>query len=314
MSPEQRPRLAIPPIATNAAISVVSPASFALPERVGRGMTRLTELGFSPRLMANTQMHGPLFFAGTKHERLMDLHSAFADPKTSIVAAVRGGYGSNYLLDGVDLSLIRQHPKPFLAYSDMTGLQLHLLDQLGLPAFHGPMIAADFYLDDGVHFDSFQSALAGTPYALGKEEGLRTLKPGTARGMLYGGCLSIIASLIGTKWEPATEGRLLFLEDVGVKPYQIDRMLWQLREAGKLTGVRGIVFGEMLDCISPDAPEGLLDDAILSALDGIDVPIAIGLRSGHVSRQNVTLIFGIEAELQAGEEACLTLLEPAVNA
>ena len=314
MSPETRSRLAIPHIPADAGISVVSPASFAMPERVGRGMERLSQLGFSPSLMANTQTRGPLFFAGSKHERLLDLHSAFADPKTSVIAAVRGGYGSNYLLEGIDLSLIRQHPKPFFAYSDITALQLHLLDQLGLPAFHGPMVAADFYLDDGVHQESFHAALTGRPYVLGKNEGLRTLRAGTARGIMYGGCLSIIISLIGTKWEPATEGKLLFLEDVGAKPYQVDRMLWQMRHAGKLEGVRGILFGEMLDCTSPGAPENLLENAILSALEGIDVPIALGLRSGHVSRENVTLIFGIEAELQAGEEAHLALLEPAVNA
>ncbi len=83
------------------------------------------------------------------------------DPDSSFVAAVRGGYGSNYLLEAVDLALIANHPKPFFAYSDMTGLQLWLLDQVGLPAFHGPMVAADFYLEDGVHLDSFQAALAG---------------------------------------------------------------------------------------------------------------------------------------------------------
>ena len=86
--------------------------------------------------------------------------------------------------------------------------------------------------------------------------------------MLYGGCLSILVSLLGTPWEPQTEGKLLFLEDVGTKPYQVDRMLWQLRHAGKLEGVRGIVFGEMLECLSKDAQPELLDDAILNALDG----------------------------------------------
>ena len=150
--------------------------------------------------------------------------------------------------------MIRKHPKPFFAYSDMTGMQLHLLDHLGLPAFHGPMVAADFSLEEGVHLASFQSALAGEPYTLGAPEGLRPLKPGAARGTLYGGCLSILVSLLGTPWEPATEDKLLFLEDTGVKPYQVDRMLWQLRHAGKLDGVRGIVFGEMLDCASPGAP------------------------------------------------------------
>jgi len=164
-----------------------------------------------------------------------------------------------------------------------------------------------------VHLDSFQAAIAGLPYTLGRAEGLRTLKGGRARGTLYGGCLSILVAMIGTRWEPQTEGKLLFLEDVGTKPYQIDRMLWHLRQAGKLDGIRGIIFGEMLDCASPGAPDDLLENAILSALAGLDVPIALGLRSGHVSRQNVTLTFGVEAELQAGDEAQLALLEPAVK-
>lgn len=308
-----KPLLRLDAIPTGAGISVVSPASFAMPERVERGIDRLRRLGFSTHLRSNAQIRGPLYFAGSPQQRIADLHAAFADPETSIVAALRGGYGSNYLLDSLDLKLIERHPKPFFAYSDMTAVQLRLLDQLGLPVFHGPMVAADFYLDDGVHLESFQAALAGRPYSLGNAEGLRVLRAGAARGTLYGGCLSILAALIGTPWEPATENTLLFLEDVGTKPYQVDRMLWQLRQAGKLDNVRGIIFGEMLDCTSPGAPEDLLENAIVSALDGLDIPIAIGLRSGHVSRQNVTLIFGVEAELEAGHETSLSLLEPAVQ-
>jgi len=106
---------------------------------------------------------------------------------------------------------------------------------------------------------------------------------------------------------------LLFLEDLACKPYQVDRMLWQMRHARKLEGVTGIIFGEMLDCVSPGAPPDLLDDAILSALDGFKGPIAIGLRSGHVSRQNVTLTFGVEAELVTDGEPRLNILEPAVT-
>jgi muramoyltetrapeptide carboxypeptidase len=104
----------------------------------------------------------------------------------------------------------------------------------------------------------------------------------------------------------------LFLEDTGVKPYQVDRMVWQLRQAGKLDKVCGIVFGEMIDCTSPGAPPGLLEEAILHALEGFDGPVAIGLRSGHVSRQNVTLTFGVEAELRVSDEAQLNLIEAAV--
>lgn len=301
-----------PPTAHGSGINVVSPASFANDQRAVRGVERLRELGFAPRLGKYAQTRGPLFFAGTPEQRTEDLQAAFADPETQIVACVRGGYGSNYLLDRLDLNLIGAHPKPFFAYSDLTGIQLQLLDHLGMPAFHGPMVAADFALDDGVHIASFQAALAGRPYTLGAEEGLRSLKPGSARGVLYGGCLTILAALIGTAWEPALEGKLLFLEDLGVKPYQIDRLLWQLRAAGKLDRVRGVIFGEMTDCVSPGAPTSLLDEVILHAFRDDAIPIAIGLRSGHVSRQNVTLTFGVEAELSAEMEACLQILEPAV--
>jgi muramoyltetrapeptide carboxypeptidase len=272
-------------------------------------------LGFFAKLEPNASLRGPLYFAGTASERLADLHAAFSDPEIGAIMALRGGYGSNYLLEGLDLATIAAHPKPFFAYSDLTGIQLHLLDELGLPAFHGPMLAADFCLPDGIHLESFRAALTGEPYTVGPAEGLRILKSAqkVVTGTLYGGCLSILVSLIGTPWEPATENKLLFLEDVGVKPYQVDRMLWQLRAAGKLAGVCGIIFGEMVDCASPGAPPDLLDRAILNALDGLDIPIAIGLRSGHVSRQNVTLTFGVAAELTLGDEPTLKILKSAVT-
>jgi len=301
-----------PAVQSGAGIGVIAPASFAQPERVERGLEQLRALGFAPRLGQHALEGGPLYFAGRREQRLADLHAAFADETTSAVMCLRGGYGSNYLLDGLDLEVIRKHPKPFFAYSDLTGVQLRLLDQLGLPVFHGPMAAADFYLEDGVHLASFRAALAGEPYSVGAAEGLRALKLGSVRGILYGGCLSILVSLLGTSYEPQTEGKLLFLEDTNVKPYQVDRMVWQLRQAGKLEGVRGIVFGEMIDCVSPGAPPELLQEAILHALEDFDGPIAIGLRSGHVTRQNVTLTFGVEAELRAGAEAELNVIEAAV--
>lgn len=306
------PVVKLAPVPPDAEISVVAPASFARPERVELGLQALRGLGFSPRLGQHGLARGPLFFAGSPEQRRSDLHAAFADPESQILMSLRGGYGSNYILDGLDLELIGKHPKPFFAYSDLTGVQLRLLDALGLPAFHGPMAAADFYLEDGVDLPSFRAALAGEPYILGPGEGLRVLKPGIARGTLYGGCLSILVSLLGTPWEPDTEGKLLFLEDTGAKPYQIDRMLWQLRHAGKLDGTVGIVFGEMLDCISPGAAPEFLEEVITTVFHDFEGPIAIGLRSGHVSRQNVTLTLGVTAELRAGEEAQLHLLEPAV--
>jgi muramoyltetrapeptide carboxypeptidase len=306
-----------PPVAPDAAITIVAPASFAQPNRVDLGLAVLRSLGYAPQLAPNALLREPLYFSGTPQQRLADLHAAFANSGTSAIMCVRGGYGSNYLLDGLDFEIVAAQPKPFFAYSDLTGIQLRLLDELGLPAFHGPMLAADFYLPNGVHLESFRAALAGELYSLGAAEGLRPLKPSrshtSVRGTLYGGCLSILVSLLGTPWEPSTEGTLLFLEDTGVKPYQVDRMLWQMRKARKLEGVLGIVFGEMLDCSSPGAAPSLLEDAIPSALDGLDIPVAIGLRSGHVSYENVTLTFGVEAELAVGDTAQLQILEPAVK-
>lgn len=299
-------------VAHDALVAIVSPASAPPPDRVELGIEALRALGYVPQSADHIFTRGPLYFAGTAEMRLRDLHHAFADDEVRAIFCSRGGYGCNYLLDALDLDLIAESAKPLLGYSDLSALQLWLLDQVRLPAFHGPMLAADFAREDGVHLASLQAALGGQPYSVGTAEGLRTLHPGRARGTLYGGCLSMLVSLLGTPYEPQTEGKLLYLEDLNVRPYQIDRMLWQLAQAGKLDGVRGIVFGEMLECTSAGAPPELLDEVILRVFDQFQGPIAIGLRSGHVSRSNVTLTLGVEAELHAANEANLHLLQPAV--
>jgi muramoyltetrapeptide carboxypeptidase len=298
----------------DALVAVVSPASTPKADQVEDGLQALRTLGYAPQSADHILTRGPLYFAGTPEMRLRDLHHAFADDEVRAIFSTRGGYGSNYLLDALDLDLIAESAKPLIGYSDLTAVQLWLLDQINLPAFHGPMVAADFSREDGVHLSSLQAALGGQTYSVGAAEGMRTLHPGRARGTLYGGCLSILVALLGTPFEPQTEGKLLFLEDLNARPYQIDRMLWQLRQAGKFDGVKGIVFGEMVDCNSPGAAPELLDEVILRVFDDFPGPIAIGLRSGHVSRSNVTLTFGVEAELQAANEAELHLLEPAVIA
>ncbi len=314
-----RPRAA----AVGVKVAVVSPASTPNPEKVERGLQSLQNLGFLPIEAPHMLNRGPLYFAGTAEQRLLDLHAAFADESIRVLFSTRGGYGSNYLIHDLDMDVIGDHPKPLFGYSDLTALQVTLLDTLNLPAFHGPMVSPDFSREDGVHLPSFLAALAGEPYKVGKAEGLRLLKPGSdptagsgppapIRGTLYGGCLSILLSLLGTEFEPQTEGKILFLEDVSTKPYQIDRMLWQLQQSEKLDGVKAILFGEMLDCTSPGAPPNLLEEVILNALDDFKGPIAIGLRSGHVSRANVTLTLGVQAEFHATPDPELRMLEPAV--
>jgi len=306
---------AVPPGAT---IAVIAPASSARFERLDGGISALRSLGY--RVVESRHLRGHIshYFSGTAEERLQDLHAAFADPGTAAIICNRGGYGSNYLLEGLDLELIRQNPKPLFAYSDMSVVQTWLLDRIGLVSFHGPMVAADFYREEGVHRPSFHAAISGGMALLGAAEGLRTLRSGSATGTLYGGCLSMLVSSLGTPFAPETERKLLFLEDVNVKPYQIDRMLRQMILAGKLDGVKGIIFGEMQDCGFANDERGQLDAVILRVLERFDGPIGFGLRSGHVSRSNVTLPLGIEAHLDLkgdaeGHGATLEFLEPAVG-
>jgi muramoyltetrapeptide carboxypeptidase len=300
-------------VSSGARVAVIAPASNAKLERIEGGIAALRRYGFDVVPGAHALGKAAPYFAGTVEERLEDLHRAFADPEIEAIFCTRGGYGSNYLLEDLNLDLIGKNPKPFFAYSDLTVVQSWLLDQLGLVSFHGPMAAADFYRDGGVDEASFSDALNGGKVTGGAAQGLRVLKPGRAQGIVHGGCLSMLVSTLGTRFAPHTEGRLLFLEDVGAKPYQIDRMLRQMVLAGKFDGVTGFIFGEMLECVSPGMSDGLLDQVILRVLDWFDGPIAIGLRSGHVSRGNMTLPMGIEAELVADEGPVLQYLEPAVD-
>lgn len=294
---ERVKKLSVAPIGKGAHLRVVSPASSPWPERLKRGAEALRELGFAVTLGRHALETAGGGFAGSVDARLDDLHTAFRDPSVDGIISSRGGYGANYLLGRVDLHLVRANPKPFLGYSDLTILQTWLLDTVGLPAFHAPMAAVDFAEPGGVDQAGFMAALGGQGQHFAAEDGLRVLRPGRASGILYGGCLTLLAASMGTPYEPRTEGSLLFLEDLHVKLYQLDRLLRQMLLGGKFSGVAGVIFGEMTQCLAPEETMTDLDAVILRVLEPLGLPIAAGLRSGHVSRRNVTLVFGVPAEL-----------------
>lgn len=294
-----------------ARLAIVSPASTPKRELVEAGMTRLTAMGYEPVLFPHALDRGPLYYAGTVEDRLADLHGAFADTSIDGIICTRGGWGSAELLPFLNTALIRANPKVFVGYSDHTSLHIWMRKFAGLVTFHGPMCAADFSRDDGVDGSSWERAGGGCDaWSVGPAEGLRVLTPGLAEGVLDGGCLSIYVEALGTPYAPSAPD-ILFLEDIGTKPYQWDRQLLHLRYAGVLDGVKGIVFGDMGQCVAPDQHE-LLEAAILHALRDFDGPVGIGLRSGHVDRANVTLPLGVRVRLDCLGEGKLEFLEAAV--
>ena len=299
-----------------ATLAVVSPASTPRPELVQRGIDVLHGLGYRTVLGAHALDSGPLYYAGSLVERLGDLHAAFADATVDGIVCTRGGWGSAELLPYLDAELIRSHPKAFIGYSDHTSLHGWLRKETGLVSFYGPMVAADFARAGGVDLGNWRHCLQGDGvWSVGVSEGLRVLRSGLAEGSLGGGCLSIFAEALGTPYAAeVAAGSILFLEDIGTKPYQWDRMLLHLRYAGVLDEVRGIVFGDMRQCVSAGEEE-YLEQAILHALRDFEGPIAIGLRCGHVNGANVTLPLGIRVRLDLTEarNPAMHFLEAAVT-
>ncbi len=299
-----------------ATFGVVSPASTPRAELVEAGVAALEALGYGVKIFPHAQSRGPLYYAGTAEERAADLHAAFADDLVDAVLCTRGGWGSAELLPLLNRELIRAHPKAFVGYSDVTSLHVWLRDKVDLVTFHGPMVTADFAKPGGADRASWTAALAGdSPWALGSDAGLKVLRAGTAEGELHGGCLAIYAESLGTPYAAQPRGGVLFLEDVGVKPYQWDRMLVHLRLAGILKNVTGIVFGDMEQC-GPAEEQAAIEASLLHALKDFAGPIGIGLRSGHVAQGNVTLPLGVQVrlEFQDADAPTMKFLEAAVAA
>jgi muramoyltetrapeptide carboxypeptidase len=298
-------------------VGIIAPASNIKRTDLEAGCAALRRAGYNPFYL-DSILEQDLYFAGSVARRASEMQEMFSNDEVRAIVCARGGYGTNYLLRALDMKTIEAHPKIFLGYSDITSLLTYFTSR-GLVTFHGPMAAKDWAHGDGVDLSSWHAALSGgIPWEVPINAETEGLVDGDADGVLNGGCLSILVAALGTPYEIQTEGAILFLEDIAAKPYQIDRMLMQLKLAGKLDTVRGIIFGEMLNCVQTAQDYTLqgytLREVVTRIVGDLGVPVAFGLRSGHVTSGNITLPIGVQARLSVSAgRVSLRILESAVQ-
>ncbi len=307
LTPLRRP----PRLAPGARVAVVAPSGPIPEERLAAGLDVLRGWGLDPVAAPHVlDRHGELgYLAGSDADRAADLQNAWCDPAVDAVICARGGYGAQRMADALDWEAMRAAgPKAFVGFSDITTLHEAFAVRLGLVTLHGPMAAgADF-----VKSARAQEHLRATLF---DPESVRTIRsdgtalvPGRARGVALGGCLSLIASGIGTPHtRDSARGGLLCLEDVGEETYRLDRYLTQLLRSGMLDGVAGLLLGSWAECDPYEKVRTLLVDR----LGGLGVPVAEQFGFGHCD-DALTLPFGAAAELDA-DAGTLTLEEPALS-
>jgi muramoyltetrapeptide carboxypeptidase len=296
-------------------VALVAPASPFEREEIDRGASELRALGFEPtydeRVFARRG-----YTAGAADLRAAAFMDAWCDPSIAALIAVRGGYGSVQLLPLLPPDVIRTHPKLFVGYSDTTSILTFLTQRCGLVSIHGPMIERRIARGpDGYDRDSFLACLT-RPEPLGElaPAGLVPLRDGEAVGPLTGGTLTQLVASLGTPYafEPP-DGSVLFLEDIGERPYRIDRMLTQMRLAGVFDRVRAVVWGQMPRC---DEPGGnpTAREVVAELFQRFHGPVVFGFPSGHSVSPAVTLPFGVRVRVIAGQRTLIVIEEPAVTA
>jgi muramoyltetrapeptide carboxypeptidase len=305
-----------PALVPGSTIVVVSPASSCKENRLKRGCENLERLGY--RVQRNTTSRNPEgYFAAPLDTRLGEFQHALASPDSQAIFCSRGGYGSAELLDGLKISRIKQ-PKILCGFSDVTSLQMFLWQSLSWVTFYGPLVAGG--LDAGANAtagydpETFSCAMTVTKGSWSAALRAETLVRGSATGILLGGCVTLLETSIGTPWELDTRGAILLLEDRGMKPYHLDRMLLHLKQAGKFRGLRGIVLGEFPESDPPEGSTVTVSDVCQRILGPLRIPIVYGAPVGHTPRPMLTLPLGIPVRLHASGEGRLDILEPAVRA
>lgn len=295
-------------------VALVAPASPFETEEFDAGVAELAALGFNP------EWHHDLFarqryVAGPAATRAADFLRAWQDPRVAAVFAVRGGYGSAQIVSSLDPGTVRATPKALVGYSDVTTLLTYLVVHCGMVAFHGPTVAGRLGRGPAAYDRASLLAALTVAAPMGELvlEGAETLIPGEVTGRLLGGTLTQLAAAAGTPYGLAPwDDTLLLLEDVGERPYRLDRLVQQVRDAGLLRRVRGVLLGTFPRC---DEPGGVVTarEVLADLFADFPGPVVYGVPTGHVDGPALTLPLGVQGRLVAGATPRLVVDEAAVS-
>ena len=299
-------------------IGLVTPGGPIKKEQLDKAVEKLEKLGFKT-YYKETVLSQYGYFAGPDRERADELMHMFTNKEVDGILCVRGGYGSIRILDMLDYDQIKENPKVFIGYSDITALITSINERTGLVAFHGPLGVSKF---NEFTMESFERVLMNPKkrykYQYQRDEDtesnpefdLYTINPGKAEGELTGGNISVLDSMIGSKFNPDFENKIVYLEEIEEKTYRVDKMLFHLLYATNLKKASGIVLGVFGDCNINDEPRLTLREALDDLLKPLDMPIFYGFSFGHIGKI-ITIPTGVNARMNADKKS-LKLLEQAV--
>ncbi|TNE35195.1 LD-carboxypeptidase [bacterium] len=302
-------------------VALISPASNVTdPLDIFKAQEICDKLGVNPIMPKSIAKTSSGYKTRSVEDRVAEIHRAFEDSSVKAIFCIRGGFGSAELLDSLDYNLIRNNPKIICGYSDITALLNAIYKNTGLVTFHSPVMLSNF---DEISYNSFVKMITiDKPYGIIQNPNTGiiretyptiTINQGVSQGQLIGGNLSLITSLIGTPFQIETKDKLLFIEDVEEAPYRLERMLIQMKQAGLLRDLKGVVIGKCNECIAGSS-QSSWDRSELEVynyiFDGMDYPVFYGLLLGHTSTQ-FTIPIGINSEIDA-TNGTLNILESAV--
>lgn len=289
-------------------IGIVSPSSPPGREELEKSLLFLEALGLKWKFAKNAKnING--YLAGTDDERLEDLEEMFKDPEVKGIICSSGGYGAGRITERLDMGLVKENPKIFWGFSDITFLHTAMGANANLVTFHGPMLGPNIGKDTFEELSGKMFQQLFEPMELHYTESispLETISPGVAQGELVGGNLSLLTRTIGTQFEVDTSGKVLLIEDIGEEPSRVDSLLNQLRMAGKFNNVAGIVVGDFANAETKKKWTLTLDEVFDDYFKDLNVPVVKGFKIGHCE-PHFAVPLGVPAKLDANAKT-LTIL------